>query len=109
MNNLSEFRSLVNSHDGKRCKLSVYVIPNSNKSEIGTVDLWRKSLKVNLVSEPVGGRANSELHKLFTKFLNLSDDSISIISGLKYRRKTILINLSEELLISKFKAKIGFD
>ena len=106
MTDLEDLRSLVNSHDKESSMLAVYVIPKSGTSDVGDIDPWRKSLKVRLTSEPISGKANRELQSTFSKLLNLSLDDVIITSGLRSRRKTIRLQITQESLISKLEQNL---
>lgn len=69
---------------------SVKVKPNSKKQSIEeTVD---GTLKVNLKSPPVDGKANKELIELLAEKFNVQKSQIKIKSGLSSRNKIIQID-----------------
>ncbi len=72
-------------------KISVKVTPRSSKNKIV---LEKDILKVNLTASPVGGRANKELIRLFSKVFKISKSEIKIFRGEKSRKKVIDLNLS---------------
>ncbi|NEO31738.1 MAG: YggU family protein [Symploca sp. SIO3C6] len=68
----------------------VKVKPNSQKQSIEeAVD---GTLKVNLKSPPIDGKANKELIKLLAEKFNVPKSQIIIKSGLSSRHKLIQIN-----------------
>lgn len=70
--------------------LNVYVVPKSSKSEI--VGIYNNCLKIKLKALPVDNEANEELIKFLASKLKISKSNLEIISGLKQKKKTLLIN-----------------
>ncbi|MCK4777287.1 MAG: DUF167 domain-containing protein [Actinomycetia bacterium] len=50
-----------------------------------------RGLGVRLKAPPYRGKANKELIKVFSKYLNIKKDNIKIIKGEKNRKKVILL------------------
>lgn len=71
-------------------KKQVKVKPNSKQQNIE--ELADGSLKVNLKSPPVDGKANKELIELLAKKFAVSKSQISIKSGLSSRNKLVEID-----------------
>ncbi|MGB7445113.1 MAG: DUF167 domain-containing protein [Coleofasciculaceae cyanobacterium] len=71
-------------------KKQVKVKPNSKKQNIE--ELADGSLKVNLKSPPVDGKANQELIELLAKKFGVSKSKINIKSGLSSKRKLVEID-----------------
>lgn len=71
--------------------LSVYIQPNSSKSEIsGEHD---GMLKIRIASPAVDGKANRELVKFLAKHFKIKKNQITIKSGETSRRKILKINI----------------
>jgi len=71
-------------------------VPKSSRNEIrGVVGDY---LKIAIKALPEEGKANQELIKFLSKKLRISKSEISIISGLKSRRKEILLKTNEDIL-----------
>ena len=68
--------------------LFVYVQPKAKKNEIEGIDEWRGRLKVKVKAPPVGGKANKELLRFFSK---LFDTEVEIVRGETSREKDLLI------------------
>ena len=56
------------------------------------VQVERDKILVGLTSKPERGKANTELIKKLAKHFNVPSSHVSIISGLKGRRKVVEIN-----------------
>ena len=72
-------------------EIDLLVSPNSGRSEIVGVDIWRKRLTVKLRSPPEKGEANAELEKLLTEKLG---SETKVIHGHTTRMKTALVQIS---------------
>jgi hypothetical protein len=75
-------------------KISVHITPNAKKSEVlgEEMDLFGgKTLKVKVSAPPVEGKANKELIKILSEYLDIPKSKISIVSGDKSRNKIIEI------------------
>jgi uncharacterized protein (TIGR00251 family) len=68
--------------------VSVKVVPNAKKSEITEEN---GVLRARLKAKTRGGKANSELIKLFAGHFHVKSSEIRIIRGQKSRNKTIHI------------------
>jgi hypothetical protein len=71
-------------------------LPKSSRSEIRGVA--RDCLKIAIKAPPEKGKANQELIKFLSKKLRIPKSEINIISGLKSRRKEILLKANEDIL-----------
>jgi uncharacterized protein (TIGR00251 family) len=69
--------------------LSVKVHPKSRKQEI--IKINENSYKINVTSAPSRGKANEEVKKLISKFLNVPVSKVKIIRGQKSRNKIVTI------------------
>ena len=69
-------------------KVKVIVKTNAKVSEILGFDKEKNAYKVNIKSQPIEGKANKEIIKLFHKKFK---KSIRIISGLKSKEKVLEI------------------
>ena len=90
----------------KEFRFNVTVIPKSSRSEILIEP--DNSIKIYLNSPPADGKANEELTKLFSKRLKVAKSKIKIISGLKSRKKSILIEgLKREEIVLLLRKKLN--
>ncbi len=81
--------------------LKVEVVPSSKGSEIVGVNVWRKTLKVNLKSPAREGRANKELLILLKEAFGYDAE---LVSGAKKRRKEIMLKGADrETILEKLK------
>jgi uncharacterized protein (TIGR00251 family) len=79
-------------------EIDLLVSPNSDRSEVVSVDAWRKRLIVKLRSPPEKGEANAELEKLLSGILG---SEVTIIRGHTARMKTALVQLSVDEVVRK--------
>jgi hypothetical protein len=80
--------------------LDITVSPKSSKNKISIDE--RKHMKVYLTSPPVDGKANADLIALFSKSLKVPKSDIEIISGLKSKKKRLVIfGLTLEEILKK--------
>jgi len=70
-------------------KISVKVKPCSSKNEV--TKMPDKSLKIKLMSAPIGGEANDQLIKILSKHLGVAKNKIIIKTGLTGRNKIVEI------------------
>lgn len=83
--------------------LSLYTIPKSKGFELVEFDQDSNTLKLRTKSPPVKGEANREIEREMKRILN---SEVRIISGLKSRRKTLLIpGLTREKVIETLNQK----
>jgi uncharacterized protein (TIGR00251 family) len=82
---------------GKKFKVSkddttitIRVIPRAKKSEISQV-LDDGTIKIRLTAPPVEGKANKALVRFLADVFRISPSNIEIISGVKGRKKVVLI------------------
>ena len=67
-------------------------------------DQWRKRLGVKLTSAPQKGKANEQLARTIADFFSLPYSSVTITSGTKNTKKTVLIEgLSYEEIVLQLK------
>ena len=60
-------------------------------------DSWRKALTCEIAAEAERGKANRELQREIAGYLNLPPSAVTLLSGERSHRKTILIHgLSRE-------------
>lgn len=71
-------------------------MPKSSRNEIRGVA--GGYLKIAIKAPPEKGKANEELIKFLSQKLKIPRGEISIVSGLKSRRKEILLKASEDIL-----------
>lgn len=83
--------------------LEIKVIPSSGRQKI--VLEQENLLKCYLKSAPEGGKANIELIKYLSKQLNITRNSITIISGATSRKKRI--NVDCPLTFEQLCKKLG--
>ncbi len=86
--------------------LDIEVKPDASKSIFPSgYDEWRKRIRVMIKSPPKEGKANEEVLGLIAKFFALDKENISIFSGGKSRKKTILLKkIDESEVIEKLKS-----
>jgi uncharacterized protein (TIGR00251 family) len=82
-------RILQNSRD--RMEISVKVVPNSKKMEVIKID--DRNYKIRVDAPAVEGKANKRLIEILSYYFDVSKSSISIIRGVRERKKTIKIDL----------------
>lgn len=76
------------------------VIPNAKKSEIiGPLD---DMLKIKISSPPVEGKANAQIIKFFSDYLNVSKSKLEIVSGEKSKCKLLRVNAAFEMFRNLF-------
>ena len=79
-------------------RFSATIQPKSSRNAIA--GFHDDSLKIKLTSPPVDGAANRACVKFLAKQLGVSPSSVSIISGLTSRKKTIQVdNITEKIFI----------
>ncbi len=70
--------------------ITIRVIPRAKKSEISQV-LDDGTIKIRLTAPPVEGKANQALVRFLADVFGISSSRIEIISGLKGRKKVVLL------------------
>ena len=70
--------------------ITVRVIPRAKKSEISKV-FDDGTIKIRLTAPPVEGKANQALIKFLAEVFDISPSNIEIISGIKGRKKIVLV------------------
>lgn len=80
--------------------LKLYIQPGASRSEFaGEFDT---RLKLRIKAPPVDGKANEEVIRFLSKFLQISKRNIKILRGETSRKKDLLIEgLDLETLLSK--------
>ncbi|MFX0043872.1 MAG: DUF167 domain-containing protein [Candidatus Hodarchaeota archaeon] len=73
--------------------LHIYAKPNSKKQNLLDDDQY---LIVSIQSKAIQNKANKEIISIFKKKLNVSNNQIAIITGVKTSNKLIRVTLSEE-------------
>ena len=79
-------------------EVDLLVSPGSGRSEVQTIDPWRKRLIVKLIAPPEKGEANQELESLLTAFFGARTE---VIRGHANRMKTVLVASSKESILTK--------
>lgn len=74
-------------HDGS--ELKVHIQPRSSHTRI--VGLLGERVKIQLSSPAVEGRANAALEELLARQFRVPKHQIHILSGLRSKKKTVLI------------------
>lgn len=69
--------------------IQIHVVPRSSKREIA--EFQDNALKVRITSPPVEGRANEECQELFSHTFGVRKSAVTILSGHKSRKKSIVI------------------
>ena len=70
--------------------ITIRVIPRAKKSEISQV-LDDGTIKIRLTAPPVEGKANKALVRFLADVFRIAPSNIEIISGVKGRKKVVLI------------------
>lgn len=84
----SEKRSFATlSSDG----LFINVVVQPRASRDGVVGIYEDCLKIALTAPPVEGEANKACVRFISELLGISRSKITIVSGLKARKKRIFI------------------
>lgn len=69
--------------------IEVHVQPKANRNEI--VGVHDGNLKIRLTAPPTEGAANEECLRFLAKILQIPKSSLTIVQGLRSRKKTILV------------------
>lgn len=96
------------SPTGEGVRLRVRLTPKSSRDEIGGVDEGPDGpvLKAKVRALPDKGQANKALIKLISKWVEMPQGEISLVSGHKSRFKTISILGNTERLLAHIDALI---
>ena len=82
--------AIDNSKDGVLIKL--HVIPGSSKLVFpARYDRWRDCIEIKVKAPAKENRANREIIEKIAEYFNISTKDVSIVSGKKGRKKTVLI------------------
>ena len=76
-------------------KIHVHITPNASRNEIVNVTSDGE-YKVKIQSPPVDGAANRNLIKFIAGIVGVSKSKVSIVSGMKSRKKILEINGDEK-------------
>nr|AIF04980.1 hypothetical protein [uncultured marine group II/III euryarchaeote KM3_178_D06] len=71
--------------------LNIELQPNASSAEVIGINEWRKRLQVRVTSPAQKGAANEELFALMAGVFDVEKSRISIDSGLRDRRKRIIV------------------
>ncbi|QIV93851.1 DUF167 domain-containing protein [Allofrancisella frigidaquae] len=74
-------------------KISVYIQPNSSKSEV--CGEHNGSLKIKISSPAVDGKANKAVIDFLSKHFNVKKKDIAIVKGITSRHKIISLNVEK--------------
>ncbi|QIV95329.1 hypothetical protein EDC55_11837 [Allofrancisella inopinata] len=74
-------------------KISVYIQPNSSKSEI--CGEHNGSLKIKISSPAVDGKANKVVIDFLSKHFKIKKKDIAIVKGITSRHKIIALNIEK--------------
>ena len=88
---------IISSDDG--CYLDISVSPNSSKSEISGVNIWRDNVEVSVKERAQDGEANKAIIALLSERLNIPTNKIEIVKGRTSKQKRIFFRAvdSEEI------------
>ncbi|MEI7590854.1 MAG: DUF167 domain-containing protein [Deltaproteobacteria bacterium] len=78
----------------------VQVLPRASRSEV--VGVRDGAIKIKLSSPPIEGKANEECIALIGKAFGIRKSNIEIISGLKGRKKSILLYGAKQKDIERY-------
>ncbi|MBI4633013.1 MAG: YggU family protein [Deltaproteobacteria bacterium] len=78
---------LLETSDGIR--FQIQVVPRSSRQEL--VGIQGDCLKIKITSPPLEGRANEECIRFLAATLGVKKSQVSIVGGLKSRKKTVAI------------------
>lgn len=98
-----------------KVRFPVYAAPRASKTEV--IGVMAGALKIKLKAAPVDGAANEELIACLAKFFHASKSDISIIKGLRSKRKLAQIaGLKKSEVLARVELKkvssaqaLGFD
>ena len=82
--------------------INLKVIPNAKKTEI--IGLLDEALKIKIASPPVDGKANAQIIKFFSNYLDIAKSKLEIVSGEKSKYKQLKVKENFE----KFKEILSF-
>ena len=68
---------------------TIQVLPRSSKCEV--VGVQGDYMKIKIIAPPVDGRANEECLRFLADVLGVKKAQVSIVGGLKARKKTVAI------------------
>lgn len=80
--------------------INLKVIPNAKKTEI--IGLLDEALKIKIASPPVDGKANIQIIKFFSDYLNIAKSKLEIISGEKSKYKQLKVKIKYKNIENKF-------
>ena len=71
--------------------IEIEVSPGSKRTEVRSVNPWRKRLEVAVRSPPKKGAANKELVDLFSGIFGVAKTEVEIVSGHKGSSKNVAV------------------
>ena len=85
--------------------LKLHVLPHAKQSLFPAgYNSWRKCLEIKVNAEAKENKANQEVISCIADFFAVAPNTVSIISGLKNREKTLLLTtISKETIVTKLK------
>lgn len=94
-----DISDVVTAASSGEVSIVIELHPSSSTSEISGINEWRKRLQVKVTSPALKGAANQDLINLMSDFFGLPNSSVKLDSGVKDRRKRILLSgISLELV-----------
>jgi uncharacterized protein (TIGR00251 family) len=88
----------VLKEQGANCIITVDVIPNAPRTELGKVNEWRGAIQIKVAAPPKEGEANDELVRFLAERLGIPRDKVKILRGGTSRHKTISVSGPREKL-----------
>jgi len=91
------FNEVLKKH-GSGITINLFVTPNSDKSKFPAgFNKWRKRIEIKVCSNAKDNNANLEVIMVIAEFFNKQVKDVYILSGMKTREKTVLIeDISEK-------------
>lgn len=78
------------------------IVPKSSKNQISILD--NETLKINVKSPPVNGKANKELISFIAKKFGLKKKDVIIVSGEKSKNKKVkILNTNTDYVLKKLR------
>lgn len=97
------YKCLTLSDKSTFIDLFVYVKPKAKKSAFIGIRTDNSVAEFAIAASPSDGKANEELIKFLSHFLNISNSSIILLKGFHSKFKCLrIINITESLLHQKF-------
>jgi len=87
----SQIREAIDTHP-KGVLIRFEVAPGSSKLLVPSgYNPWRRAIEAKLTERPTKGRANHELERTISDLFGISAERVSVTSGQKSSRKTVLV------------------